>query len=245
MKVSYSHISEKYDLARVSHNYIIDILNSYVLSNENSIHVDLGCGTCKETYTLAQRVGKFIGVDVSEEMQLVAKQRIPNGEFIKHDLQFKIPLANNFANSISCISFYHHLTNKNYFFEESYRILASNGIFILISNSIEQLERRKYYDFFPTALEINRQRFMDITVLEKLLCEIGFNITISSPIIRPPSLYGMELLSKVETPAYDSIFGLISEDELSNGLAAMKRYFESGKKLECSRDRYFLVGHKY
>jgi len=150
MNINYDNsLSDKYDIVRERHVDIQNILNEYIhLRKNNHIHVDLGCGTCKETYVLKDNIWSFIGIDLSEKMLSIARTKINTGLFIRADLQYKIPLLNESVDSISIISFYHHIVDKEKFFSEVSRVLKKNGILIIITNTIEQLERREYYSFF-------------------------------------------------------------------------------------------------
>jgi ubiquinone/menaquinone biosynthesis C-methylase UbiE len=57
MNIDYNNLSKKYDSVRKTHHYIQDILNEYIrfIPNKHT-HVDLGCGTCKETFILRDKV---------------------------------------------------------------------------------------------------------------------------------------------------------------------------------------------
>jgi len=160
MSIDYNNLSDKYDYVRITHSYIQDILNEYICFTPNGhVHVDLGCGTCKETFVLRDKVKKFIGIDLSSNMIELAKEKMQSGVFIQADLQVNIPLLHNIADSVTIISFYHHIINKEVFFAEVNRIMNKDGILILVTNTIEQLEKRGYYAFFKTALSITIVRY--------------------------------------------------------------------------------------
>lgn len=245
MNISYSKLSNDYEKVRLSHNYIVEILNSDLPLRQEDVHVDLGCGTCKETNEISLKIKSFIGVDLSNEMLSIAKGKIKNGLFIQHDLQNNIPLNDNSANSVSIISFYHHIKNKKKFFSELLRIVKTSGSVVIITNSIQQLEMRGYYKYFPHAIDINKKRFLEINQLEKLLNDIGFTIIKSNPILRPYNYFGSELLQRINSPAFDSVFNLISKKDFENGLKQIQTFFDSGEKLKSCRDRYLIVCKKY
>jgi predicted TPR repeat methyltransferase len=244
MNVNYDNLSKKYDSVRITHRYIQDILNEYICSKSNKhTHVDLGCGTCKETFMLKDRVKNFIGIDLSPEMLEIAREKIQRGVFMQADLQTNIPLSHNTADSVTIISFYHHIVNKSAFFSEVNRIMDKSGILIIITNTIEQLEKRGYYDFFKTALSINKRRFLDKDNLESILRKNNFSIIESTQISRPVSFWGEELLPKIQSLAFDSVFNLIDKTNFNKGLKKIKIHMKESK-IACCRDRYLIVCEK-
>ena len=72
MSINYNQLASQYDHARVSHDYLIELYDSVIDIKEGHAHVDLGCGTCKDTYVLGKKVEAFLGIDTSKEMLLQA-----------------------------------------------------------------------------------------------------------------------------------------------------------------------------
>ena len=247
MNIVYDNLSEKYDTVRIPHHDIQDILGEYICFNDNNkhTHIDLGCGTCKETFVLRDKVRNFIGVDLSLGMLETARKKIQDGIFIQADLQKNIPLLHDTADSVTIISFYHHIINKEAFFSEINRIMNKNSTLIIVTNTIEQLEKRGYYDFFETALSINKNRFLDKDNLESILKENNFSMIKSMSISRPVSFWGEELLHRIQSLAFDSTFGLIDKTDFNEGLKKLEVYIkESKQKIACCRDKYLIVCKK-
>lgn len=246
MNIDYNNLSKKYDSVRIMHSYIQDILNEYICFKPHKhTHIDLGCGTCKETFMLKDKVKNFVGIDLSFEMLNIARKKIQKGVFIQSDLQANIPLLHNIADSVTIISFYHHIINKEIFFSEVNRIMNTNGILIIITNTIEQLEKRGYYGFFKKSLSINKSRFLDKDNLESILKKKNFSIIKSTQISRPISFWGEELLPRIQSLAFDSIFNLIDKTDFNEGLEKIKVHIKKSKqKIVCCRDKYLVVCKK-
>jgi ubiquinone/menaquinone biosynthesis C-methylase UbiE len=98
---------------------------------ENKFAVDLGIGTGLFTKILREKGYKVIGIDISDEMLKIAKNR--GFEVIKHDLNNPLPFNDesfDFVFSMTSIEF---LKNPENLVEEVYRILKKDGEFLLIT----------------------------------------------------------------------------------------------------------------
>ena len=93
--------------------------------------IELGCGTGKNTEWLATQAKHVTAVDLSADMQAVAKQKIKNGnvEFRLADIiklwdfgQIKVDL-------ITCSLILEHVADLDPIFAEAYRHLNTNGHF--------------------------------------------------------------------------------------------------------------------
>jgi ubiquinone/menaquinone biosynthesis C-methylase UbiE len=246
LNINYNNLSGEYDKVRDEDSYIQDILLKYIPFNLNAhTHIDLGCGTCKETFILKDKFKNFIGIDFSKNMLEIASKRIQDGIFIPSDLQKDIPLLDNMADSISIIYFLHHITNKKHFLSEVNRIMKKDGILIVITNTIEQLEQREHYKYFKDALLINKSRFLKKDQLEAILNENNFIIKESKQINFPITFWGEELLPIIQSLAFDSVFSLIDKDDFAKGLEEIKVCItELKQKIACFRDRYLIVCKK-
>ena len=98
---------------------------------EDKFAVDLGIGTGLFTKILREKGYKVIGIDISDEMLKIAKNR--GFEVIKHDLNNPLPFNDesfDFVFSMTSIEF---LKNPENLFEEVKRVLKKDGEFLLIT----------------------------------------------------------------------------------------------------------------
>lgn len=88
------------------------------------ILVDLGCGTAPYKFFFLQYTNKYIGVDWTNTLHNSKADVVSN-------LNEKVELADNYADTIISLSVMEHLCEPQCFLNESYRILKNNGFIIL------------------------------------------------------------------------------------------------------------------
>lgn len=86
--------------------------------------VDLGCGTTPYKEFFLNFVDKYIGVDWTNTLHNSKADIVSN-------LNEKIELEDNYADTIISISVMEHLCEPQIFLNESYRILKNNGVIII------------------------------------------------------------------------------------------------------------------
>ena len=91
----------------------------------NDWFLDLACGTGNVLKFGQKYFKNAVGVDISIGMLKVAQNK--GLEVIQADI-LKLPFGTEVFNSASCFSVLHHLYDQKPFFEETYRVLAKNGI---------------------------------------------------------------------------------------------------------------------
>lgn len=96
--------------------------------------IDLGSGAGFDSFLVAQQVGKtgqVIGVDLSEEMLILAKKNAKKGnyknvQFVKGDIE-ALPLESNIAHQVISNCVINLSLNKGAVFQEAYRVLKPGG----------------------------------------------------------------------------------------------------------------------
>jgi arsenite methyltransferase len=150
--------------------------------------IDLGCGRGSDVLKMALKTGPegFVcGIDISHEMidaaqAAMKKMNISNTGFIRSDLE-KIELEGNKADVIISDCVLNHISDKNAVWKEIYRLLKTEGRFI-ISDVFSLNDVPHEYSSDPVAvsecwagavtkekyLEVIRNAgFKDITILEE------------------------------------------------------------------------------
>ena len=114
------------------------------LSSYSFQHVlELGCGTGKNTELLLNRAERVIGLDFSQAMLDIAKEKVANNraQFIKVDLTSEWNIDAQWADLVTSSLTLEHIENLDPVFEQSNRTLAKNGLFFM-----SELYPYKQYD---------------------------------------------------------------------------------------------------
>jgi len=107
------------------------LFNDYVMPGDKVL--DLGCGNGRFFEFLKDKDIHYIGVDFSEKLVEIAKEKYPKVKFQVADA-LNLPFPNNYFDKIYSIAVLHHIPSEKFriqFFEEARRILKPNGFFIL------------------------------------------------------------------------------------------------------------------
>lgn len=78
-------LADKFDNlgARVS-----DIIETFTLVNKDNPRVlEIGCGNGRDAQEILKHTNNYLGVDVSEKLIELAKQKVPSGQFIVTDIE--------------------------------------------------------------------------------------------------------------------------------------------------------------
>lgn len=107
----------------------IETLSKYEFRNV----LELGCGTGKNTEWLLTKAERIIGLDFSQEMLDIAKEKITgnNVEFKKSDLIKDWEIENQFADLVTSSLTLEHIDDLNHIFNQANQKLIENGIFFI------------------------------------------------------------------------------------------------------------------
>ncbi len=100
---------------------------------KNDKVLDLGCGNGRYMDFIKKNEGQYYGVDNSEELIKIAKQKYPQENFQVGDA-LVLPFENNFFDKIYSIAVLHHIPSKDFrleFLQEAKRVLMPNSFLIL------------------------------------------------------------------------------------------------------------------
>ncbi len=95
--------------------------------------LELGCGTGKNTGWLLNKAEQVIGLDFSEEMLNIAKEKITDSraEFKRADLNKEWEIENQFADLVTSSLTLEHIDDLNHIFNQANQKLMENGIFFI------------------------------------------------------------------------------------------------------------------
>lgn len=190
-RVNYNPIAHQYDEPIRQHpldQKLVEFLRDRPDLPPAEVRVlDVGCGTGAQLIANQPELGHLtmIGLDVHEEMVRQAQgksQTIPwlvgNGA----ELPFPAESFDYITNQFS----YHHMSHKQAFFQEVYRLLRPGGRFVLTNMDPWSMPRWLVYRYFPAALERDKQDFWPSVTFLQQFKEIGFkDVQIRRRVERP------------------------------------------------------------
>ncbi len=95
--------------------------------------LELGCGTGKNTRWLLTKAKRIIGLDFSDNMLNVAREKISDERavFAKADLNKDWPVEDQYADLITCSLTLEHIEDLNHIFSQSHQKLRKEGLFFV------------------------------------------------------------------------------------------------------------------
>ncbi len=173
-------------------------LSEYVLPGKKIL--DLGCGNGRLFEIFKNIDVDYIGVDASEKLIEIAKQKYPKLKFQTADA-LNLPFPNQYFDKVFSIRVFHHFPSKEFraqFLQEVKRVLKPKGILILtvwnaqgckdktnlfrvFKNSLLKIVGMSKLDFGDAMIPWGKQasryyHFFTKNELRKLVKENGFKI---------------------------------------------------------------------
>lgn len=105
---------------------IAEILEYIRDTTDGKTLLDFGCGTGNILSIAQNYFQQSIGIDISKEMLIVARDR--DFEVLRGDVE-STPFDDCIADSVTCFSLLHHLYEQKWLFSEAYRLLRVGGVF--------------------------------------------------------------------------------------------------------------------
>ncbi len=131
MQAEYDQLEDQFYFAECYEVYR-QCVERIARARPHGLGLDLGCGTGKQTILLAQRVGRVIGIDISERMIETARKRCEarsNVGFVTGDIT-KLPFENGCAQTLLAYGdvIGHNFTAVDLVLREMVRVCAPGGL---------------------------------------------------------------------------------------------------------------------
>lgn len=217
----YSLIANNYDNNYLRHLIPKDnLIEKLYSSNNNSLRIlDLACGTGNYIQQQMKFYNDYniewIGVDKSNAMLSLAIKKRLNANFINCDAH-SLPFENNSFDFIKNRFAFHHFNDKTKVLLEIYRILKKGGVLSIYNICYEYMKNPWIYRYFPSAFDIDKERFFSANELFEHLKGYGF--TVDSNVNVQLKEYTYEEIIKEVKNKDMSQLNIISEKEYTDGL---------------------------
>ncbi len=138
----YEKIAQYYDIIMSPFDYqeLVDCLDDLIMScgGKRTDVLDLGCGTSEELIYFMQLGYKVSGIDISEKMISISKQKLPCGDF-KAGNMINFKTKRKYDNVISAFDTVNYLTDPDDLsgcFRSVNKALNNGGLFLFDFNSV-------------------------------------------------------------------------------------------------------------
>lgn len=232
LKTNYSKVSKVYDKNKARTSFAKDNELEELLAGKEEITVlDLGCGTgnwlfSQQSYFNDKKI-KWIGLDASEDMLNLAKEKAIEAEFI-HSKAENMELKSK-ADLIVCNFAFHHFEDKTKALKNIFSVLNDKGILKYRNIEPEFMKDWWVYKYCPETYYEDFQRFWPKDLLCYELGKAGFS-KISVKREYYESCKEIEVLYENYKRRDASQLAMIGENEYQKGLKRIELELASGAK---------------
>lgn len=241
--LDYDSISAKYDEVRVGDPAMVQQLMCGMGATPSQRVLDIGCGTANNTLLFADASGTVItGLDLSFGMLCKASIKAPHLPFIQASAD-DIPFIDSSFDFAFMTEVAHLLPNLRRTIAEIHRILTSDGMMCIVTQSHKQIEERTTSRFFPTTVTIEKERYPSLSSLERDLLDVGFSSIHADTFQFAPVLAGRDFLETVRHRGF-SMLHRISDVEYAKGLSDLEAAIQSNTLIDSPLGYSFVWASK-
>lgn len=180
---AYERWAGKYDKDYLRNPAIVAESNliSLLAPLKSDMILEIGCGTGRLTIPISKKCMKVIGIDFSENMLKVAREksdRYKNIEYLKADARKRLPFGNSSFDKVIVPLAINHIQDLGSFFREIHRLLSVRGILVFDDinpdGSVHPVFRDTIFQLSQRGKKIFYHHSMDSIV--NTLHKVGFEI---------------------------------------------------------------------
>jgi SAM-dependent methyltransferase len=229
--IDYTPAAETYDNTRTYSDAVIDRFCARVSLDPSVSVLDFGCGTGNYLSRIYQRFGcRCYGVEPSDGMRSKALLKPDLLQIVRGD-HLAIPFPSEIFDFCYMTDVIHHVPDLRSMFRELFRVLKSSGRLCVVTESHSQIDARFYNRYFPSLAANEKRRYPDIGEISARASDVGFCVAATEVASSPAGHISEGFLRNVAERNW-SMLRLLSEDEFSNGLQALRR--DRGQSFESS-----------
>lgn len=191
--------------------------------------LDFGCGTGNYLAALeaARPAWALAGVEPSAGMRDRAKAKLARAQVLAGD-HSALPLPDGSVDLAFMTDVVHHVPDLPAMFAALARVLAPGGRLLIATQSHEQIGERFYSEYFPGAVAADLARYPDIPALDAGAKAAGLSVLESAELPGGSRRIDGDFIALVQSRGY-SMFRLLSDEEVEDGLSLLERDFGSLK----------------
>jgi ubiquinone/menaquinone biosynthesis C-methylase UbiE len=164
-----------YNTTRKADPYITKRLITLLNPENGKSYIDIGCGTGNYTIAGSDPAYKIAGLDPSEAMLAVARQRAPLIGWVTGSAE-EIPLPDNkFDGALAVLTIHHWQDLKNAFLEIN-RILKTNSRIVLFTSVPEQMTGYWLNHYFPMMMQTSINKMPGLDQIIEAGQDAGFHL---------------------------------------------------------------------
>ena len=219
-------IASTYDAARSYPAHVLakwlDLVSAHAPIGTQVI-LDIGCGTGRFTYPLAERFqAHVIGVDPSEKMLRAAERKASNGRVeLRRATAEELPLDNGSADLVFMSMMLHHLADRVRAARECRRVLRTGGrVFVRNATRDSLYPQARFFRGFAVIVETELPSRNEVF---ELFEGAGLRLLAYQLVLQPIASNWQELADKLALRA-DSFLARLPDAEFEAGIGALREH---------------------
>jgi ubiquinone/menaquinone biosynthesis C-methylase UbiE len=205
----------------------VAVFGRYVDAAARPSIVDVGCGIGMYSDLLAEAFGAtVVGVDPSARMRGVAERAHahPRVRYVAGSAE-ELPLEDASCDAALMSNVLHHVVDREACARELHRVLRPGGLLLLRGARRVGGDVFPFFDYFPTAVDIDRERVPSADDVLDLFGAAGFQLVAHEEIAQESASSFQEYYERIATRSISTL-ELISDAEFEEGVARMREIAE-------------------
>ncbi|MGN6477359.1 MAG: class I SAM-dependent methyltransferase [Flavipsychrobacter sp.] len=233
----YNTIGRGYNTNRRADPYITGRMLANLEPTQNGIYLDLGCGTGNYLKAFINEGYKFYGVDPSERMLDIAKERCKDATIVKATAE-ALPFENAGFDGATIMFTMHHWGNQQEGLNELYRVLKPGSRAVFLSFTAEQMDGYWLAHYFPKMIHRSGEIVPARDEMIRMCTSAGFSLVNTEKYFVHEGLQDHFLYSNKYNPAayldasirqgISSFTAFSTPEEVSAGLAMLEHDINTG-----------------